>query len=89
MAKIEKFTEMLEEYEGKELATKFLIDELGITSYYIGVLTHNGVIEKVKRGIYKVKNLSKTNEKKAKPKIVINDKNNGKRKPKNSFEKFR
>lgn len=86
MAKINEFIEKLKDYEGRELTTKFLIEELGITSYYIGVLTHKDFIEKVDRGIYRVKELSKSENH---AKVIMNDKNNGDKQPKKGFIKFR
>lgn len=86
MAKINELTEKLKDYEGRELTTKFLIEELGITSYYIGVLTHKDFIEKVDRGIYRVKELSKIENH---AKVIMNDKNNGNKQPKKGFIKFR
>lgn len=84
MKKIDEFKQLLKDYEGKELTTKTMINEMGISSYYIGELTHEGIIEKKDRGIYIVKSLSKTG--KSKTIIVTNDNNS---KTKKDFGKFR
>ncbi len=89
MTKIDTFIDIIKEYEGKELTTKYLIEELGITSYYIGVLTHKGIIDKKTRGIYKVKETTKDTPKANAKKIIMNDANNGKKYSQRGFAKFR
>ncbi len=85
MKKIDQYKELLIEQEGKELTTKYMIENLGITSYYIGSLTHQGILEKVSRGIYKVLSPNKTKEEKNLP----NDKRNDARTAKKTFDTFR
>lgn len=82
MNKIEQYKDTLKEYEGKELTTKYLIESLGITSYYIGVLTRDNVLTKIERGKYQVTKLKNDT------KLVMNDIDNDSKKRKPLFEKF-
>lgn len=58
MKDLMEYYDKLKEYTDKHLTTKEL-NELGITNYFINKLTENGKLEKVKRGTYCVKSLSK------------------------------
>lgn len=62
MEKDENNKKILEQHEGEVLTTRFIMEDLGITSYYITKFTNEGILEKVSRGIYRVPTLTNPNE---------------------------
>ena len=64
MTDLQKCYDKLNSYTNQNLTTKEL-NELGITKYFINKLTEKGKLEKVKRGTYCVKSLTKSKNKKS------------------------
>lgn len=95
MAKLDDYRELLKEHIGETFTTKYLLDTFGITSWYIGELTHIGVLDKEKRGVYRVLDFVKKEElpneprKSSSKKVIIVDNKNKNEVPQKEFKIFK